>query len=79
MTARVVWAADSFAVLPPPAEGEEADAGDTHFQAQSLGVSLDEVRRNFAKYGVDDEKLPFLEGWFSDTLPTAPIESLAVV
>ena len=44
-----------------------------------LAVSLDVVRGNFARYGLLDEQVRFLEGWFRDTLPSAPIDKLAVL
>lgn len=44
-----------------------------------LGVPLDEVKRNFSRYGLLDEHVQFLKGWFKDTLPHAPIERLAVL
>ena len=39
---------------------------------------MDRVRANFARYGLLDEQVHFLKGWFKDTLPIAPIERLAV-
>lgn len=45
----------------------------------SLVVSLDEVKANFARYGLLDDQVQFLPGWFRDTLPDAPIDRLAVV
>jgi hypothetical protein len=45
----------------------------------ALVVSLDEVQANFARYGLLDEQVRFLPGWFRDTLATAPIERLAVL
>jgi O-methyltransferase len=35
--------------------------------------------RDFRRYGLLDEQVLFLEGWFRDTLPAAPIERLAVL
>jgi O-methyltransferase len=37
------------------------------------------VRLNFARYGLLDDRVKFLVGWFKDTLPNAPIEKLAVL
>jgi len=37
------------------------------------------VERNFAKYGLLDDRVIFLQGWFRDTLPTAPIGKLAIL
>lgn len=76
---RTVWVADSFQGLPPPdADSHPADAGDKHHLFDSLAVSQQEVAENFARFGLLDEQVRFLEGWFSETLPTAPIEQLAV-
>jgi hypothetical protein len=38
-----------------------------------------EVRKNFARYGVLDEAVRFLPGWFADALATAPISQLSVL
>jgi len=80
-TARRVWVADSFEGLPPPDEANyAADAGDTHYLAKPfLAVSRADVERNFRAYDLLDDQVRFLEGWFKDTLPTAPIERLAIL
>jgi hypothetical protein len=44
-----------------------------------LSIGADRVRHNFERYGVLDERVKFLVGWFKDTLPTAPIEALSVM
>lgn len=76
---RKVWVADSFAGLPEPdPEKYPADAGDIHHTMTPLAVSLDQVKSHFAKYDLLDEHVCFLKGWFKDTLPTAPVERLAV-
>jgi hypothetical protein len=77
---RFVWVADSFEGLPEPnPEKYPADAGDKHHTYEALAVSLEEVQSNFAKYGLLDEQVRFLKGWFKDTLPQAPIERLAIL
>jgi hypothetical protein len=77
---RRVWVADSFVGLPPPNPDEyPADEGDTHHTVKFLAVPLDEVRQNFAKYSLLDSQVGFLEGWFKDTLPNAPIDRLAIL
>jgi O-methyltransferase len=80
-TSRTVWVADSFQGLPrPDIDRYPQDAGDTYWESNNVfAVSLDEVRANFAKYGLLDDQVRFLEGWFKDTLPGAPIERLAVL
>lgn len=79
-TARKVWLADSFQGLPKPnAADYPADAGDTHHVLGGLGVGVETVRHNFERYGLLDDQVAFLVGWFKDTLPTAPIDKLAVM
>src|SRR3989338_3875658 len=78
VTDRRVWAADSFAGLPPPDHRYNADAGDQHHTFSELAVSLEEVKQNFQKYGLLDDQVVFLKGWFSDTLHRAPIERISV-
>ena len=34
---------------------------------------------NFAKFGLLDAQVQFLKGWFKDTLPSAPINHLAIL
>jgi hypothetical protein len=55
------------------------DAGSLFHHQSHMIVSLDEVRHNFANYDLLDDQVRFLVGWFRDTLPTAPIERLAVI
>lgn len=77
---RSVWVADSFQGLPPPdANSYPADAGDEHWRNPELAVGIDEVRRNFERYGLLDERVRFLPGWFCDSLPNAPITRLSVL
>jgi O-methyltransferase len=79
MTDRIVWAADSFEGLPRPTAPEDAGHDFSASQFPILAVSLDEVQENFRRYGLLDERVRFLKGWFRDTLSTAPIEQLALL
>ncbi len=80
VTDRTVWVADSFEGLPAPDEDRfPADKGDTFHTYADLAVSLEQVQSNFGKYGLLDEQVRFLKGWFKDTLPSAPIERLALL
>jgi hypothetical protein len=76
---RRVFAADSYAGLPAPTEGVAPDAGAEFHKWTDFAVSLDEVKGNFARYGLLDDHVVFLEGLFKDTLPTAPVTQLAVL
>jgi O-methyltransferase len=79
-TARTVWLADSFEGLPRPnAALYPADEGDTLHKQTGLAVGADQVRHNFERYGLLDERVRFLVGWFKDTLPTAPVERLSLM
>ena len=44
-----------------------------------LAVSLERVRENFAKFDLLDDQVRFLQGWFRDTLPAAPIKKLSIL
>lgn len=77
---RSVWLADSFAGLPPPdAQTYPADEGLNLHMVPALAVGLDEVRRNVERYGFDDERMRFVEGFFRDTLPTVAAETFALL
>lgn len=78
---RTVWVADSF-------EGVPTTSADSHPMDQQLALhtknymlAVDEetVRENFSRYGLLDEQVAFLSGWFADTLPGAPMRHLAVM
>jgi hypothetical protein len=85
VTDRSVWVADSFEGLPEPdAELFPKEAKAYHGvvmqrEFQHLAASLEDVRGNFSAFGLLDSQVCFLKGWFKDTLPTAPIERLAVM
>jgi O-methyltransferase len=77
---RRVWVADSFQGLPKPdAEAFPADLGVDYSGHGELSVGVQQVRANFARYGLLDDRVEFLPGWFRDTLPSAPVDRLAVM
>jgi O-methyltransferase len=79
-TDRRLWVADSFQGLPPPdASRYPADAGDRLHEQTGLSIGVEQVRRNFERYGLLDERVEFLVGWFKDTLPAAPFDQLALI
>lgn len=82
---RKVWAADSFEGLPEPDATrfpKEAAAYNGRVMQDAyerFAVGLDAVKANFSCYGLLDEQVRFLPGWFKDTLAHAPIDRLAVL
>lgn len=77
---RKVWVADSFEGLPKPNIVKyPQDANLDLSTRKELAISLDTVKNNFRKYGLLDEQVVFLPGWFENTLPNAPIEKLAIL
>jgi O-methyltransferase len=79
VTDRRIWVADSFEGLPRPTNDvDRQDIGGKLHQFKELAVSLDQVKTNFSRYGLLDDQVEFLRGWFSQTLPYAPIKKLAV-
>jgi hypothetical protein len=80
VTDRKVFVADSFQGLPLPEPGKyPSDFGDVHNEYDFLAVSEKTVRDNFERYGLLDDQVVFLKGFFADTLPDAPIDQLAVL
>ncbi|MEW5871902.1 MAG: TylF/MycF/NovP-related O-methyltransferase [Chloroflexota bacterium] len=77
---RIVWGADSFQGLPKPdVKKNPHDKGWNFYRIEELSVSLDVVKRNFVRYDLLDDQVAFLSGWFSQTLPTAPLGRLALI
>lgn len=82
ITDRKVFVADSFEGLPEPDADASFDDVIAHEVLRKVGLfsaSEETVRANFDRYGLLDDQVVFLKGWFSDTLPHAPIEQLAVM
>ncbi|AYE97957.1 macrocin O-methyltransferase [Mycobacterium paragordonae] len=77
---RRVFVADSFAGLPPPdSDNFPADENSDHHTYTQLQVPRADVEDNFRRFDLLDERVIFMEGWFKDTLPYAPIDRLAVL
>ncbi len=79
-TTRKVWVVDSFKGLPPPnpdkyPADEDLDLSDIPY----LAVSVQTVKKNFKKYALLDDQVVFLEGYFSDTLPTCSIDKISLL
>lgn len=81
-TTRKVWVADCFAGVPPPNVTKYPADHISPLHTESyyyLAVPIEQVKRNFDKFGLLDNQVVFLKGLFSDTLPTAPIKELSLL
>lgn len=77
---KIVYVADSFEGLPKPDPVKYPhDTNDMHHIIDVLKVSVEEVQNNFKTFGVLDDQVKFLKGWFKDTLKHTPIEKLSIL
>ena len=78
---RKVWLFDSFAGLPKPdVKNYPQDEPDRLWTFNEfLGVSVAEVKANFERFDLLDERTRFVEGWFRDTVPTAKVDFISVL
>lgn len=77
---RRVFVADSFQGLPVPDTARYPnDAGDMHHCLRVFDVSEDAVKDSFRRFGLLDDQVVLLKGWFRDTLSVAPIQRLAIL
>ncbi len=76
---RLIWCADSFEGLPRPTDEDRGDVFSDFSDRDFLAVSQDEVQKNFEKFGLLGRNVKFLKGWFSDTLPAAPIRNISIL
>lgn len=74
---RVVWLADSFEGMPKRTEKDLTDPDLS--QNDYLAVSIEQVQANFSKFGLLDERVKFIKGWFSKTLKNAPIKNISIL
>jgi O-methyltransferase len=76
---RTVWVADSFQGLPAPTLKQDEGLDLTAARYPMLAIDLETVRDLFERYGLLDDQVRFLPGWFKDTLPSAPIKALSLL
>jgi len=80
ITDRKVYVADSFEGLPPPKPDLfPQDAGLNLHLSTELAVSLEQVKANFARYGLLDEQVVFVKGLFQDTLSSLDAGPFALI
>ena len=44
-----------------------------------LSVSLEQVSENFKKFGLLDDNVVFVKGWFKDTMPNLDIKKISIL
>jgi hypothetical protein len=78
---RLMWVADSFAGLPVPTADLDVQSQLDWSEPRQpwLAMSLETVQEHFRRYDMLSSSVHFLQGWFADTLPTAPIQKLAIL
>ena len=76
---RIVWAADSFDGVPAPSLPQDTDFDISKSKLPVLAVPIEEVKELFQRYGLLDNQVQFLEGWFKDTLEDAPINKISML
>ena len=76
---RNLWIADSFEGLPESRHAADRDFAMDKSVLPFLSVGRAEVKGLFERYGLLDDRVQFLEGWFDDTLKNPPMQSLSLL
>jgi len=76
---RQVWVVDSFQGLPAPNLKKYPADRELLSEQGTCFASLNTVMNNFASLNLLDNRVVFVKGWFSETLPPAPIEQIALL
>lgn len=69
-TGRKVYVCDSFCGLPAPSPEYPNDAGQVFHKLNHLRVAKADVIKNFKRFDALSDDVVFVEGYFSETLPT---------
>ena len=76
---KTIWVADSFEGFQPLETANFEYSTERHAPAYDIAVSLEEVKSNFEKFGIDLNRIKFLKGFVKDTLPTCGIKDISVL
>jgi O-methyltransferase len=79
LTDRNIWVADSFQGVPPATAKEDEGLKLTASDIPYIAVSQQRVSGLFERYGLLGDHIRFLSGWFKDSLPSSPIEKIAIL
>lgn len=73
-----VWLADSFQGMPKLQSAEDK-IDPEYSEFEYFAVSADQVRDHFRRFDLLDDNVHFIEGWFVDSLPRAPVKQISVL
>ncbi len=76
-SSRTIWVADSFEGLPRPRLPQ--DEGDILHTVSEFVVPLDTVQANFRRYGLLDDRVRFVKGWFRESLFRADFGAFSLI
>jgi hypothetical protein len=80
VTDRAIFVADSFEGLPPPdPERFPADSRSRLYKHDFLAVPQETVAEHFQRFGLLDDQVRFVKGWFRDTMPTLADHRWAII
>jgi len=80
VTDRKIYLADSFEGLPPPNDAEfPSDKGSKYHTRGRLAVGVEYVKQTFEAYGLLDDQLEFVVGWFKDTLHKLDVPTFSLL
>lgn len=69
---------DSFEGLPPPGENDGAAARE-RYRSGWCASSENDVIRLFDRLGIDRARVRLVPGWFHETFPATPIDTIALL
>jgi len=75
---RHMWLFDSYEGWPRPGENDGARERAVYWEGWNK-ASIANVRRIFTRLGLPLDDVHIIKGWFDATLPSAPIEQIAVL
>jgi hypothetical protein len=76
---RRTWVADSFEGLPPPRDERDDGLDLTEARRPWLAATRQAVEDNFRTYDLLSDAVCFVPGWFADSLPSCPVERIALL
>ena len=84
-TNKTIWVVDSFDGFQPLSaskylyEGKERHHPDRPGGTDHVKASLEEVKANFKKYNLEEDRIKFLKGFVKDTLPNSNIRNISLL